>query len=87
MPLFMHYPNLFKHDTIADDFVCPPGNITILLKESALKILAGETVSKNQVIKTFPSDSTFYSSDVEPFVTEIIWKYGMDEWVSSVITR
>jgi pyrimidine-specific ribonucleoside hydrolase len=57
------------------------------LKESAVKILAGETVSKNQVIKTFPSDSTFYSTDVEPFVAEIIRKYGMDEWVSSVITN
>jgi pyrimidine-specific ribonucleoside hydrolase len=84
--IFLHYPKLFQHDTIADDFVCPQGNIT-LLKESAVKILAGETVSKNQVIKTFPSDSTFYSTDVEPFVVEIIRKYGMDEWVSSVITN
>src|SRR5664280_40255 len=86
VPIFLHYPKLFQHDTIADDFVCPQGNITSL-KESAVKILAGETVSKNQVINTFPSDSTFYSTDVEPFVAEIIRKYGMDEWVSSVITN
>jgi Inosine-uridine preferring nucleoside hydrolase/FmdE, Molybdenum formylmethanofuran dehydrogenase operon len=86
VPVFLHYPGIFQHDTIADDFVCPPGNIA-LLKESVLKILAGETISKNQVIRTFPSDSTFYSSDVEPFVAEIIRKYGMDEWVSSIITN
>ena len=86
VPVFLHYPGLFQHDTIADDFICPPGN-TALLKESALKILSGETVAKNQVIKTFPSDSTFYSTDVEPFVAEIIRKYGMNEWVSSVITN
>ena len=86
VPLFLHYPKLFQHDTIADDFVCPL-KISRLLRESTLKILSGETVAKNQVIKIFPTDSSFYSSDVEPFVAEIIKKYGMDEWTSSVITN
>jgi pyrimidine-specific ribonucleoside hydrolase len=86
VPLFLHYPGLFKHDSIADNFVCFPENIP-LLRESTLKILAGETVAKNQVIKTFPTDSSFYSADVEPFVADILKKYGMDEWVSSVITN
>jgi pyrimidine-specific ribonucleoside hydrolase len=86
VPLFLHYPKLFNHDTLADDFVCSPGNIS-LLRENTFKILSGETVAKNQVIKIFPTDSSFYSSDVEPFVAEIIRKYGMDEWTSSVITN
>jgi pyrimidine-specific ribonucleoside hydrolase len=84
--LFLHYPKLFKLDSIANDFVSPPENIA-LLRESTVKILSGETVARNQVIKTFPVDSTFYSIDVEPFVTEIIKKYGIDEWTSSVITN
>jgi inosine-uridine nucleoside N-ribohydrolase len=84
--LYLQYPKLFQHDTIADYFVCPPENIA-LLRESTLKILSGEKVAKNQVIKIFPTDSSFYSSDVEPFVAEIIKKYGMDEWTSSVITN
>lgn len=86
VPLYLHYPKLFQHDTIADDFVCLPGNIS-LLRDNTIKILSGETVAKNQVIRTFPADSSFYSTDVAPFVADIIKKYGMDEWTSSVITN
>ena len=50
-------------------------------------ILGGETVPKNQVIKNFPSDPSFYFADIEPSVTEIIKKYGMDEWISGVIAN
>jgi pyrimidine-specific ribonucleoside hydrolase len=84
--LFLQYPKLFRHDSIADNFVCPPGKITIL-RENTVKILSGETVARNQVIKNFPTDSSFYSTDVAPFVNEIIKKYGIDEWTSSVITN
>jgi len=84
--LYLHFPGLFRSDIITDYIDCTPENIS-LLRESTLKILAGETVAKNQVIKLFPTDSSFYSIDVEPFVAEIIKKYGMDEWTSSVITN
>ena len=84
--VYLHYPAIFKHDTISDFFVCPPENLS-LLRENALKILSGETIAKNQVIKTFPTDPSFYSSDVEPFVAEIIKKFGPDEWTSAVITN
>jgi pyrimidine-specific ribonucleoside hydrolase len=86
VPLYLHYPSLFTHDSIADNYVCPPENFSFL-RENTIKILTGETVAKNQVIKAFPTDASFYSSDVEPFVTDIIKKYGMDEWTSSVITN
>jgi pyrimidine-specific ribonucleoside hydrolase len=86
VPLYLHYPGLFQHDSIADDFICPAENIS-LLRENTLKILSGETVAKNQVIKVFPNDPAFYSADVEPFVTDIIEKYGMDEWTSGVIAN
>ena len=84
--LYLHFAGLFRSDIITDYVDCTPENFS-LLRESALKILAGETVAKNQVIKVFPTDSSFYSVDVEPFVTDIIKKYGMDEWTSSVITN
>jgi pyrimidine-specific ribonucleoside hydrolase len=58
-----------------------------LLRENSLKILAGETVSKNQVIKEFPTDPSFYSADIEPSVAEIVKKYGIDEWISGVIAN
>jgi pyrimidine-specific ribonucleoside hydrolase len=84
--LYLHFAGLFRSDIITDYVDCIPENFS-LLRASTLKILAGETVAKNQVIKVFPTDSSFYSVDVEPFVTDIIKKYGMDEWTSSVITN
>jgi inosine-uridine nucleoside N-ribohydrolase/formylmethanofuran dehydrogenase subunit E len=86
VPLFLHYPNLFKADTTGLIIECSPKE-TILLKDSFLKILAGETVAKNQVIKNFPSDPSFYSDDVAPYVTDIITRYGTDEWISGVIAN
>ena len=86
VPVYLHYPELFRHDTTADNFVSSIEKIP-LLRESILKLLAGETAEKNQVIKSFPMDSSFYSADVIPFVTEIIKKYGTEEWISSVITN
>ena len=52
-----------------------------------LRILRGETVAKNQVIKDFPIDPAFYFDDIEPSVNEIINKYGIDEWTSGVIAN
>ena len=84
--LYMHYPNLFQNDIKADYFESTPGNI-LILRENSLKILAGETVAKNQVIKEFPVDPSFYFADIEPFVTDIINKYGKEEWISGVIAN
>ena len=84
--LYLHYPGLFQSDTISGDIECSPVNIS-LLRDNIIKILARETVAKNQVIKAFPFDPSFYSADVEPFVTDIIKKYGMDEWTSGVIAN
>ena len=84
--LYLHYPVLFQKGSEANDFEISPGNIHIL-RENSLKILAGETVSKNQVIKEFPTDPSFYSADIEPFVAEIVKKYGIDEWISGVIAN
>ncbi|MFA5820015.1 MAG: nucleoside hydrolase [Bacteroidales bacterium] len=84
--LYLHYPGLFQKGSEANDFESSPGNIHILI-ENSLKILAGETVSKNQVIKDFPVDPSFYFADIEPFVTDIVKKYGVDEWISGVIAN
>lgn len=77
--LYLHYPGLFQKVGTCHGLS--------LLRENSLKILAGETVSKNQVIKEFPTDPSFYSADIEPFVVEIVKKYGIDEWISGVIAN
>jgi pyrimidine-specific ribonucleoside hydrolase len=84
--IYLHYPELFQKAQGADYFECIPEKIS-LLKEKSLKILAGETVAKNQVIKEFPTDPAFYFPDIEPSVTSIIKKYGSDEWISGVIAN
>jgi len=84
--VFLHYPELFINKTagyITDSYPSDlPG-----LRESTIRILKGETVEENQVIREIPSDPSFYFEDIQPFVTEIIEKYGHDEWNSGVITN
>ena len=84
--LYLHNPEIFLTDTIASYFESSSGNFPVL-RELSLKILAGQTVTKNQVIKEFPVAPSFYSPDVESSVTEIINKYGIDEWTSGVIAN
>ena len=83
--LFLHFPSLFHTDDSKSKVIIP-SDIN-KLREGSLKILAGETVAGNQVIKAFPSDPLFYFDDIQPFVTDIISKYGRDEWSSGVIAN
>ena len=58
-----------------------------MLRQGIVRMLKGETASKNQVIKEFPVDPDFYFDDIKPSVNEIITKYGIDEWISGVIAN
>ena len=84
--LYLHSPELFKTETIDNDNENTPLNIP-MLRVSLVKILAGETVAKNQVISEFPVTPSSYFDDIGPYVTEIIKKYGIDEWISGVIAN
>lgn len=84
--IFLHYPGLFINKTMGNVSDCVPSDITGL-KESVIRILKGETVARNQVVKEFPTDPAFYFDDLKGSVTEIIDKYGMDEWSSGVLAN
>jgi pyrimidine-specific ribonucleoside hydrolase len=84
--IFLHYPELFINKTIGNISDCIPSDLTGL-RESVIRILKGETVPKNQVIKEFPVDPSFYFDDIKGSVTNIIDKYGMDEWSSGVLAN
>jgi pyrimidine-specific ribonucleoside hydrolase len=86
VPLYLHHPALFTAETKTGYNYCSTENLAEL-KKSFLKILAGETVAKNQVIREMPDDPSFYFPDVEPGVSQIINKYGKDEWTSGVIAN
>ena len=86
VPLYLHYPGLFKIDSETNNKICSPRNIDSL-RIVSVKIFSGETVRRNQVIKDFPFSPSSYFEDVEPSVTEIINRYGIDEWISGVIAN
>jgi pyrimidine-specific ribonucleoside hydrolase len=86
VPLYLHYPELFTTFNDGRNIDCSPENIS-QLRGKALIMLRGETVAKNQVIKSLPVDSSFYFADVQRDVSEIIERYGMDEWTSGVIAN
>jgi pyrimidine-specific ribonucleoside hydrolase len=84
--LFLHYPDLFVSKTLGNVSDYLPSNLQGL-RESTIRILKGETVAKNQVIKEMPVDPSFYFDDLIGSVSEIIKKYGMDEWNSGVLAN
>lgn len=86
IPLYLHFPEMFKNVTAGENFESSPLEKS-LLKTGIIKILKGETVPGNQVIKIMPVDPSFYFDDVNPSVTEIISKYGLNEWSSGVIAN
>jgi len=75
--IFLHYPELFINKTMGNISDCTPTDPEAL-RQSTIRILKGETVAKNQVIKDFTVDTSFYFSDLSGYVIEIIEKYGMD---------
>ncbi len=84
--LFLHYPELFICKTLGNISDCTPSD-PAGLRENTLRILRGETVERNQVIKEFPADPGFYFDDLSGSVTAIIEKYGIDEFSSCVISN
>jgi len=86
IPVYLHYPHIFNIVSTANGIEATPVNLGEL-REKTLKIIAGETVERNQVIKVMPNDPAFYFADIEPSVKEIIQKHGIDEWTSGVLTN
>jgi pyrimidine-specific ribonucleoside hydrolase len=86
VPVFLHYPALFKTLSSGKNSQHTVDNMPGF-NSGFIKILKGETVTKNQVIKQFPADTSFYFSDIAPSVKEITDRYGEEEWVSGIIAN
>jgi pyrimidine-specific ribonucleoside hydrolase len=86
VPLFLQFPSIFKADSTGKNIEYSSSE-KMLLSNSLLKMLKGETVPRNQVIKDFPLDPSFYLDDIKPSVTEIVNRYGIDEWTSGVLAN
>ncbi|MBN1159344.1 MAG: nucleoside hydrolase [Bacteroidales bacterium] len=88
IPLFLHFPELFRHDTEG-----PFSRYTInsdvtsdQITTGCKKILGGETVNQNQVFDAFPMDTATYFTDVQKDMNQTIAIYGKEEWIAQTIT-
>jgi len=86
VPLFLQFPSIFKADSTGKTLEYYSSEKK-LLGDDLLKMLKGETVARNQVIKDLPLDPSFYFDDIKPSVTEIVNRYGIDEWTSGVLAN
>jgi pyrimidine-specific ribonucleoside hydrolase len=86
VPVFLHYPDLFLNKVIGYVSECTPSDEPGI-KTALLRILRGETVAGNQVIKNLPVDPSFYFDDINPSVNEIIDRYGINEWTAGVLAN
>ncbi len=87
VPLLLHFPSMFSSEGgMQKNKFYTPGDINAL-RRATVTILKGETVARMQVIKSIPADTSFYMTDLQPFVSEIRNKYGEDEWTSGIIAN
>jgi len=86
VPVYLHFPYLFHTTSAGKNSESVPENISAM-REKAMVILKGETVPRNQVVKVFPPDTSFYFADLQKDVGQIIDKFGMDEWTSGIIAN
>jgi pyrimidine-specific ribonucleoside hydrolase len=86
IPVYLHYPDMFATRMTADNSESQPVN-NPGIRDAFVKILKGETVTKNQVLKEFPLTTSAYFDDLAPYVSEIIARYGENEWISGVIAN
>lgn len=89
IPVFLHDPDFFTSDTI-NNLIKFKLNITedkAVVEKSLITILKRESLNRNQVIKTFPLDTSGYLPDIQPIVEHTIKRFGEDEWVAGVMAN
>jgi inosine-uridine nucleoside N-ribohydrolase len=85
--VYLHYPMLFTSDTNSFSINHSLNSRIDVdsLQAVDLNILGGNTVNQNQVLVSFPMDSSAYFPDVMKKMNSTIKKYGRDEWVACVL--
>ena len=85
--IFIHYPVLFNSDTTKTQVVyhLNPSIEVDSLQHYSLTILDGNTVNQNQVLVSFPMDTSAYFPDVMKKMKSTLQRYGKDEWVACVL--
>ena len=86
IPLYLHYSELFTSDSLNNiSFYIP--DIDKISDDVVCDILSGNTVNRNQVFKRIPADTSFYFSDLQEYIPDIIERHGKIEFEAGVLTN
>ncbi|MDT8402176.1 MAG: FmdE family protein [Bacteroidales bacterium] len=86
IPIYLHYPGLFISDS-SDMVSFHSPDIEKFSDDIICDLLSGNTVSRNQVFKNIPADTSFYFADLQEYIPEIIERHGKEEFDAGVLTN
>lgn len=86
VPVYLLSPGLFSSSDVKNHRFMKPLNM-VDIQAAALAILKGGKDRGLQLMKSLPRDTSFYQTDLQPFINEIIERHGHDEWVSGVLAN
>jgi pyrimidine-specific ribonucleoside hydrolase len=88
--LYLHKTQYFNTDSTASEIRYCRIKSSVNqseIKKSIIIILEGLSRNQNQVFSIFPMDTSNYTDEVKIIMNECIEKYGINEWVSTVLTN
>ncbi len=86
--LYLHDNKLFIADTLPDlIYIALPPEDRNNIEENILALVKGYSGDQNQVLNSFPLDSSYYQSDIQRIMYSTIEKYGIEEWIAGVMTN
>ena len=87
--LFIHFPGLFQEKASGgtDGYRLKDQGTGNDIITAFNHILAGDNVSRNQVLEEFPIDTVPYFDDIQVTMLTTLKKFGREEWVSTVIAN
>ncbi len=87
--MWLHFPGLYsrQQDGHKDIYRFDTSNGFPAAEEAMLNILRGNTINRNQVIKSLPTDTSGYFDDIQPIYTATVEKFGREEWTACVMAN
>lgn len=86
--LYVLNPELFEQDKSLPDSLGSVMKIknSVNTEEKILEVLKSYKKNENLLFNTFPTDTSLYKKEIQPFADTVIKKYGLKEWKAVVMT-
>ncbi len=89
LPVVLLYPDLFEQKAVSKK-----NNLRLFrirdiekVKKAYTEILTSRNNVRSKVFKGFPESPDLFADDVQPFMKNIIQRYGIEEWRMAVLTN